>query len=35
MLNALVVEIGLQRSGVDAIFGQLVAAGVAQHMRAH
>ena len=33
MLDRLVAEIGLDRSGIDPIIGQLEAAGVAQHVR--
>src|SRR5580693_264449 len=33
MLDRLVAEIGLDRSGIDAVVGQLEAAGVAQHVR--
>ncbi len=33
MLDRLVAKIGLDRSGIDAVVGQLEAAGVAQHMR--
>jgi hypothetical protein len=33
MLDRLVAEIGLDRSGVDTVVGQLESAGVAQHVR--
>ena len=33
MLDRLVAKIGLDRSGIDAVVGQLEAAGVAQHVR--
>ena len=33
MLDRLVAEIGLDRSGIDAVVSQLEAAGVAQHLR--
>ena len=32
MLNVLLAEIGLHRSRIDAAIGQLVTAGVAQHV---
>jgi hypothetical protein len=33
MLDRLVAKIGLDRPGIDAVVGQLEAAGVAQHVR--
>ena len=35
MLDVLVPEIGLQRASIDAVVGELEAAGVAQHVRMH
>ena len=33
MLDCFMTKIGLDRSGIDAVVGQLEAAGVAQHVR--
>jgi hypothetical protein len=35
VLDVLVAEVGLQRPGIDAVVGELEAAGVAQHVRVH
>ena len=35
VLDVAVPQIGLQRAGIDAVIGELEAAGVAQHVRVH
>ena len=35
VLNVLVAEIGLQRAGIDAVIGELVTAGMPEHVRMH
>ena len=35
VLDVAVPEIGLQRTGIDAVIGELEAAGVPQHVRMH